>query len=77
MTNFLKQFFSAEFLSVALVIEVGFIVGAYAGRMGGMSAPQWAGAAMAIIGAVLVAVLVHTWPEADDGKAKRAGARVR
>ena len=75
ISKFLTQFFSAQFLSVALVIEVGFIVGAWAGRNDGLTAHQWGGAAMAIIGAVLVAVLIHTWPEADNADGGRARAR--
>ena len=75
ISKFLTQFFSAQFLSVALVIEVGFIVGAWAGRNDGLTAHQWGGAAMSIIGAVLVAVLIHTWPETDAANGRRAGAR--
>ena len=62
ISKFLAFLVTAEFLSVALVIEVGFIVGAYAGRIGGLTAHQWGGAALAIVGSVLVAVMVHTWP---------------
>lgn len=68
----LAQFFSAEFLAAALVVEVGFLVGAWAGRMDGALTPlQWAGGAMAIVGAVLTAVLVHTWPKDEGGKARQ------
>jgi uncharacterized membrane protein YeaQ/YmgE (transglycosylase-associated protein family) len=53
-------FCTAERLSAGLVYLVGAIVGTFAAR--GFTPLQWAGAATAIIGAILVAVIVRTWP---------------
>lgn len=51
---------TAERLSAVLVYVVGSIVGAYAAR--GLSPLQWGGAAVAVIGSILIAVIVRTWP---------------
>lgn len=60
---------TAERLSALLVYVVGAIVGSYAAK--GMTAVQWGGSAMAVIGAILVAVIVRTWPDKKvDAKAK-------
>jgi hypothetical protein len=68
MLQQLFNIFTAERLSVALVYLMGSTVGAFAAR--GMSPVQWGGAMMAVLGAILVAVLVHTAPERDKAKAK-------
>ncbi|MBC6981505.1 hypothetical protein [Caulobacter sp. 17J80-11] len=61
---------TAERLSALLVYVVGAIVGSYAAK--GMSPVQWGGSAMAVIGAILVAVIVRTWPakKAETAKAE-------
>jgi zinc transporter ZupT len=64
-------FLNAERLSAALVYIVGSIVGAYAAR--GFTPLQWGGAALAVIGSILVAVIIRTWPE----KAKLAVGETR
>lgn len=61
MQKIVAELFTARALSVALVVEVGFIIGMFAAR-NDMNAFQWGGAAMAVIGAVLLAALVFTWP---------------
>jgi hypothetical protein len=65
-------FCTAERLSVGLVYLMGSTMGAFAAR--GMSLIQWGGAAVAVLGAILVAVIVHTWPSKAKEKVK-AGAR--
>ncbi len=50
-----------ERLSAALVYATGSILGAYAAR--GLTPLQWGGGAIAVIGSILVAVLVRTWPQ--------------
>ena len=62
MRKLIQDLFTAKSLSVALVIEVGFIIGLYAGR-NPLSAFQWGGAAMAMVGAVMFAAIVFTWPK--------------
>ncbi len=63
-----REFCNAERLSALLVSIVGSMVGAYAadgwrhGEQLLLSPLQWGGAAMAVSGSVLVAVLVRTWP---------------
>lgn len=59
---------TAERLSVALVYLMGSTMGAFAAR--GMSPLQWGGATMAVIGAIVVAVIVHTWPAKAKVKAQ-------
>ena len=51
---------TAERLSAVLVYVVSSIVGAYAAR--GLTPLQWGGAAVAVIGSILIAVIVRTWP---------------
>ncbi len=74
MQTILKELLTARALSVALVIEVGFIIGVYAGR-NELSAFQWGGAAMAVIGAVLLAAIVFGWPEAAPAPRGQQTAR--
>jgi hypothetical protein len=63
-----RGFLTAERLSALLVSGVGSLVGAYAadgwrhGTPWGLTPLQWSGAAMAVIGSILVAVLVRVWP---------------
>lgn len=58
---------TAERLSVALVYLMGSTMGAFAAR--GMTPMQWGGAIMSVLGAILVAVIVHTWPARAKAKA--------
>ncbi len=51
--------FTPERLSAVLVYASGAIVGSYAAK--GMEPVQWAGGAVAIAGAIAVAVMVRTW----------------
>jgi uncharacterized membrane protein YeaQ/YmgE (transglycosylase-associated protein family) len=60
-------FCTAERLSAGLVYLVGSIVGCYAAQ--GMNPLQWAGAVTAVIGSVLIAVIVRTWPAKAKAKA--------
>jgi len=62
MHKLISDLFTAKSLSVALVIEVGFIIGLYVGRHE-LSAFQWGGAALAMIGAVIFAAIVFAWPQ--------------
>lgn len=57
------SWFNAERLSAGLVYAVGGTVGAYAAPDMVMSPTQWAGAALAISGSVLIAVMVRVWPK--------------
>lgn len=66
------EIFSAERLATLLVTIVGAVVGAYAAK--GMSPMQWAGAVIAVLSAIAVAVIVHRWPVDKDRKS-RASAR--
>lgn len=74
MLKLVEQLFTARILSIALVVEVGFIVGVYIGRMQQLGPLQWAGAATALVGAALLAAMVHAWPEAP---ARAETVRVR
>lgn len=59
----LRQLFSgwgAEWGSAALVFVVGALIGRCAAQ--GMNAVQWAGALVAILGSITVAVAVRVWP---------------
>jgi hypothetical protein len=62
----IREFCTAERMSALLVSVVGSIVGAYAAegwRHGAalwLTPLQWGGAAMAVLGSILVAVLVRT-----------------
>ena len=57
MINWMRKAGPAEFASAALVVAMGAVVGRQAAL--GMTPTQWAGAAAAILGAIMVAVLVH------------------
>lgn len=52
---------AAEWASAALV----FVCGASAGHFAqyGMSMTQWAGAVVAVLGSITVAVAIRVWPE--------------
>lgn len=50
----------AEYGSAAMVFISGAMTGHYAAS--GMNTVQWAGAAVAILGSVTVAVAVRLWP---------------
>jgi len=63
----LQALCTSERLSALLVYLVGAIVGTYAAK--GMTPLQWAGASMAVIGAILVAVMVRTWPKKAEVEA--------
>lgn len=75
MTKFLEPMFTARILSIALVVEVGFIVGVYVGRTETLTPPQWGGAALALVGAAVFAAIVHAWPEPQSAKAQPARVR--
>ena len=68
MLEKILTFLTAENLSAGFVYVVGSIVGAYAAR--GYTPLQWGGAAMAVIGAILIAVMVRMWPVKQKAKAK-------
>ncbi len=57
MVDWLQKAGPAQFGSAALVIVVGGVVGHAAAL--GMSTVQYSGAAAAILGSIMVAVLVH------------------
>ena len=59
----------AEYGSAALVFISAAIVGHEAAV--GMNQTQWLGAAVAVLGSISVAVMVHIWP-AKPGKANAA-----
>lgn len=75
----IRDFCTAERMSALLVSAVGSVVGAYAAdgwRHGEhllLSPIQWGGAAMAVTGSVLVAVLVRTWPARTAAVENRRG----
>jgi len=71
----LEQLFTARILSIALVVEVGFIVGVYAGRAETMSPLQWGGAGLALAASAVFAAIIHAWPETQAGKAQPARVR--
>ena len=75
MPKFLVPLFTARILSIALVVEVGFIVGVFVGRTSNMIPLQWAGAALALLGAAVFAAIVHAWPEPQPAKAQTARVR--
>ena len=64
----IEKLFTARILSIALVVEVGFIVGVYVGRMEQLNPVQWAGAASALLGAALLAAMVHAWRDMQPKK---------
>lgn len=59
-----------QYGSAALVFVSAAIVGHEAAV--GMNQMQWLGAAVAVLGSISVAVMVHVWP-AKTGKAGAAG----
>lgn len=59
-----RSWFTAERLSAGLVYASGGLVGAYAAPDFALTSSQWAGAALAVSGSVLVAVMVRVWPKA-------------
>jgi preprotein translocase subunit SecF len=62
------EIFTAERLATLLVTIVGAVVGAYAAK--GMSPVQWAGAVIAVLSAIAVAVIVHRWPAKSRASAR-------
>lgn len=72
MKKLIVEIFTAERLATLLVTVVGAVVGAYAAK--GMSPMQWAGAVVAVVSAIAVAVIVHRWP-AEKSRKSRAPAR--
>ena len=69
MPKILEILISARVLSVALVLEVGFVIGLYVGRADSLNALQWGGAGLALVGASLMAAMVYAWPQAKPVKA--------
>lgn len=51
---------AAEWASAALVFVCGAAAGHYAQQ--GMSMTQWAGAVVAVLGSITVAVAIRVWP---------------
>jgi hypothetical protein len=49
-----------EWATAALVFIISMLMGTYAAQ--GMNQVQWAGAAVAVLGSVTLAVLVRVWP---------------
>ncbi len=72
MPKILEILLSARVLSVALVLEVGFVVGVYVGRAESLNALQWGGAGLALAGASLMAAMVYAWPQSAPVKARSA-----
>ena len=58
-----------EWSTAGLVLLSGAMAGHYAAM--GMNPVQWAGAAMAVLGSVTVAVTVRVWPSQAKAEAKR------
>ena len=69
MTSLLKSAQAAEWGSALLVILASSIVGHEAAL--GMSAQQWACAALAVAGSVAVAVMVRVWPAKRTAEDRR------
>ena len=61
MINWMRNAGPAQLGSAALVLVAGAVVGHQAAA--GMSPTQWASAALAILGSVMVAALVHAGPD--------------
>lgn len=59
----------AEWGSAFLVLLSGATAGHFAAI--GMTPVQWAGAAVAVLGSVTVAVAVRTWPAPQKAEAER------
>lgn len=75
MLKLVQSLFTARILSIALVVEVGFIVGIFVGRTETLAPLQWAGAATALVGSALLAAMVHAWPAAAARKAEPVRVR--
>jgi len=75
MPNLFEKLFTARMLSIALVVEVGFIVGIFVGRTPDLVPLQWGGAALALVGAAVFAAIVHSWPEPQPKKAEATRVR--
>ena len=58
-----------EWSTAGLVLLSGATAGHFAAV--GMNAVQWAGAAMAVLGSVTVAVAVRVWPAPQKAKAEQ------
>ena len=58
---------AAEWASAMLVFASGGMAGHYASL--GMTPLQWAGAAVAVMGSVTVAVVVRIWPTPEKAQA--------
>ena len=58
-----------EWSTAGLVLLSGATAGHFAAV--GMNAVQWAGAAMAVLGSVTVAVAVRVWPAPQKAEAER------
>ena len=63
MLKTITALFTAKMLSVALVIEVGFIIGLYVGKTETLNLLQWSGAGLALVSASLMAAIIHAWPD--------------
>jgi hypothetical protein len=61
---------AAEWASAILVFASGAMAGHYASL--GMSPVQWAGAAVAVLGSVTVAVVVRIWPARARANAQQS-----
>ena len=71
MPNLFRSAGVAEWASAALVVVASLIVGYEASL--GMTAQQWAGGAIAVLGSISVAVMVRVWPAAAaDAERRRA-----
>lgn len=71
MFKFLRSPWIAECGSAALVFICAAVVGREAAT--GMSTQQWIGAAVAVLGSISVAVMVHCWkPQPKTAQADRA-----
>jgi hypothetical protein len=58
-----------EWSTAGLVLLSGAVAGHFAAM--GMNPVQWAGAAMAVLGSVTVAVAVRVWPAPQKAKAEQ------
>jgi hypothetical protein len=63
MIKSITSLMTAKVLSVALVIEVGFVIGLFIGKADTLNPLQWAGAGLALFGASLMAAMIHAWPQ--------------
>lgn len=62
------KFFDANILTAALVIVVSGLLGQYAAH--GISLSQWAFGLLAVVGSILLAVIVRTWPKTQPVQAE-------